>query len=370
MNEPLRKASMLIVDDAIEDLGMLAGMLAEQGYDVRPFTSGQLALRAASEDPPSLILLDITMPGMDGYQVCERLKKMDGVRDVPVIFLMALDDMTDKVKTFDVGGVDYITKPFQLDEVLARVRTHLALQRARFELRENYERLQVVERVRHDLVRMVVHDMRSPLMALLAQLDMARLEAAGALRGQIAEYLDDAIHAAETLMRMANDLLDVSRLEEGKMPIVRSACDLAQLASHVRATMAHRDRTRVIELNANGPIYVAGDERIVYRVMENLVDNAIKHTPAGGRIRISVGTSSGRVRVAIADEGPGVPREARQEIFEKFATVSTRHNDTCHSSGLGLAFCKLAVEAHDGVIGLNDGESGGSVFWFELPNLL
>lgn len=370
MKDPARNASILIVDDTIEDLHSLGGILTEQGYDVRRFPNGRLALRAASEDPPSLILLDATMPGMDGFEVCERLKQMDGVRDVPVILLVTADDPTDKVRTFDVGAVDYIMKPFQLDEVHARVRTHVALQHARFELRDNLERLQAAEGLRHDLVRMVVHDMRSPLMVLLGQLDNVRSEADGALRSQVVEYLDEAIQAAEIIEHMANNLLDVSRLEEGKMPVVRNRCDLASVAGEVRARMARWDRTRVIELDAPPPIEMACDERIVYRVIENLVNNAIKYTPAGSPIRISVANSGGRVRVAVADKGPGVPRDAKPRIFDKFATGPTRHNRPYHSSGLGLAFCKLAVEAHGGVIGVDDRESGGSVFWFELPNPL
>src|SRR3954470_1077963 len=151
--------SILVVDDTVENLRLLASLLGEQGFEVRPVTSGKQALQAAAHDPPDLILLDITMPEMDGYETCERLKQLDAVRDVPVIFLTALGEIGDKVRAFEVGGADYVTKPFRIEEILARIRVHLALRRAQLELARNYERLGALERLRDDLVHMVVHDM-------------------------------------------------------------------------------------------------------------------------------------------------------------------------------------------------------------------
>ena len=361
MNESFRRAPVLIVDDSIDDLRQLAEILAEHGYDVRSFTDGRLALRAAGEDPPWLILLDAGMPEVDGYPLSERLRK---VAEIPMIFLLEGNDTSSRIMTYAGGAVDYLAKPYLAQEVHARVYTHVALRRTQIELRQNLARLDDVEQLRHDLVNMVVHDMRSPLTLLLAQLDSARSEAKG---DRAIEHLEGAFQAAEILRRTATDLLDVSRLEEGKMPIVLSSCDLTRVANHVRATMAHWEPSRTFELDVQGSVEVACDERIIYRVLENLVSNAIKHTPEDGVIRVTIGAAAGRVRVAVADEGPGIPPDDRERIFEKFATVSARADRGYHSSGLGLAFCKLAVEAHDGSIGVDDGEHGGSVFWFELP---
>ena len=165
---------MLVVDDTIENLRLLSDLLGEHGYEVRAVTNGRQALQAAEHDPPDLILLDITMPEMDGYEVCRRLRAGRASRDVPVIFLTALTDTADKVLAFDAGGVDYVTKPFQFEEVLARVKTHVALRRAQSALAESYARLRDLEQLRDDLVHMVVHDMRSPLTALLIRLRILR----------------------------------------------------------------------------------------------------------------------------------------------------------------------------------------------------
>ncbi len=359
--------SILVVDDTVENLRLLGDMLVQRGYEVRPVTSGRQAIQAAEHAPPDLILLDVNMPGMNGYEACERLKAIEKLRDIPVIFLTALSDTADKLKAFSAGGEDYITKPYQVDEVLARIRVHLALRKARLELSAQYERLQALERARDDLVHMVVHDMRSPLSVLLAHLEFLREDLGKALQGDSADSLHAATTAAKALVRMSNDLLDVSRLEEGKLPLTRTPSDLAQIASAIRDALGTLDRERAISVTFPGPVEAVCDGGVVHRVFENLVNNAVKHTPAGGAIAISVAMIGERARVEVRDEGPGVPVEARTMIFEKFGTVAARKEGAFHSAGLGLAFCKLAVEAHGGAIGVQDAEPRGSVFWFELP---
>src|SRR5262245_29085014 len=364
--ETVPPASVLVVDDTIENLRLLSGMLEEHGYEVRPVTNGRQALQAAAHDPPDLVLLDITMPEMDGYEVCRRLRANEHLKDVPVIFLTALTDTADKLRAFDMGGVDYVTKPFQFEEVLARVKTHVALRRAQVALADSYERLRGLERLRDDLVHMIVHDMRSPLQALLIRLEV--LQGAAAVLGAASrEDLRMAIGSAKELGRMVDNLLDVSRLEEGKMPVERGVWDLVRIADEVRAALRPSAGERQVDVESPGAVEVSCDGALVHRIMENLVGNVIQHTPAGTRMRISIASGDGRVRVAVHDEGGGVPPEARERIFEKFATVEGRRERAYRSVGLGLAFCKLAVEAHGGAIGVDPNVPIGSTFWFELP---
>jgi signal transduction histidine kinase len=359
--------SILVVDDTIENLRLLSSMLDEQGYETRPVTNGKQALQAVEHDAPDLILLDINMPEMDGYEVCRRVKGQDQLRDIPVIFLTALTDTADKVRAFDVGGVDYITKPFQVEEVLARVRTHVELRRARLELLQSYEHLRELEELRDNLVHMIVHDMRTPLQILLASLETMKEDAAGELDPEIEENLRSAIGATQGLRRMANHVLDASRLEEGKMPLELELCDLTSMVREVAASFSTLERGRTITVEAADTVKIECDGAIVKRVLENLLSNGIKHTPSQGRLRIVLNGERVRVRVTVEDEGPGIPAEARARIFEKFGTLEARKSTTYHSAGLGLAFCKLAVEAHGGSIGVDTGAEGGSSFWFELP---
>jgi signal transduction histidine kinase len=355
--------SVLVVDDTIENLRLLSDLLGEHGYEVRAVTTGRQALQAAEQAPPDLILLDISMPEMDGYEVCRRLKAAERSRDVPVIFLTASADTADMVLAFDAGGVDYVTKPFQFEEVLARVKAHVALKRAQSELAASYARLRDLEQLRDDLVSMVVHDMRSPLQSMLISLRMLEDSTSARLDGDDRACLESALEGTRSLSRKANDLFDVSRLEACRMPVDRAIWDLTGMAHDVRSELGSLDAARPIEIDSEGAVEVSCDGGLVRRVIENLVGNGIRHTPAGSGLRIAITRGDGRVRVAVQDEGPGVPAEARERIFQKFGTLHA----TYHSTGLGLTFCKLAVEAHGGTIGVDPGVEVGSTFWFELP---
>jgi signal transduction histidine kinase len=325
-------------------------------------TSGRQALQAVQHDPPDLILLDITMPEMDGFEVCQRLQEMERSKDVPVIFLTALTDTADKVRAFDSGGVDYVTKPFQFAEVLARVRTHIALGRAQMALTDNYERLLDLEQLRDDLVHMIVHDMRSPLLALQLNLDFLKGSAA-ALSAVSRQELQAAVESAQTLSRMADELLDVSRLEEGRMPIERAAWDLTQMAREVRSALQTLDRERPIDVESAGPVYVTCDGALVRRVLENLVSNGIRHTPPGGRMRISIASRDSRVRIAVHDEGPSVPSEAGKNLREVRDRRGT-YNEL-HSAGLGL----VLQARHRSAQRRNHGVSASRHFSFGCPRL-
>ena len=365
-NNLSKSGSILVVDDTLENLRLLSSLLTEHGYEVRPVTSARHALQALDRAPPDLILLDVNMPEMNGYEACTRIREM-GHGDIPVIFLTALSDVADKVRAFDAGGVDYITKPFQVEEVLARVKVHLALRHARIEQRASYERLCQLENLRDDLVSMIVHDMRSPLSALIGNLELIEREADAALSEQSHRDLRMAIAAASSLNQMASDLLDVSRLETGQLPLDPKPADLSAIVHEAMTRVAGMDRTRPIELAGEASAPCVCDAGLVQRVVENLLSNAIKHTPQTGNIRIVVRSDGARACVEVHDEGPGIPDEARTRVFEKFGVVAERKHGNYHSTGLGLAFCKLAVEAHGGVLFVRAGEPRGSVFVFDLP---
>jgi two-component system, sensor histidine kinase and response regulator len=365
--DPPVRDSIMIVDDTIENLRLLADLLGEKGYEIRPATGGRLALQAAMRSPPDLILLDVNMPEMDGYEVCRQIKQQEALKDVPVIFLTALTDTSDKLRAFALGGVDYIAKPFQIDEVLARVQVHLALRSARRELARNYEQLRELERMRDNLVHMIVHDMRSPLTTILGRLDLVLRRSSDGLPARVIDDLRSARRTVGYLAEMTNDLLDVSRMEEGKLPIEHDPCDLVALARDVAADFAGVDRVESLTVAPNDPVVVLCDPGIVRRILQNLVSNAVKHTPGTATIHISVEYTPTSVRVSVIDNGPGVPPEARETIFDKFGTATARQDAIYHSVGLGLAFCKLAVHAHGGRIGVESGAGGGSIFWFELP---
>lgn len=359
--------SILVVDDTPANLNVLSGLLRARGYRVRPVPSGALALQAAEAEPPDLTLLDISMPDMDGFEVCRRFKANPALAEIPVIFITARTATDDKVKAFSVGGVDYVTKPFQVEEVLARVATHLELRRQKRELERSYARLAEIERVRDGLVHMVVHDMRSPLTALISNLGFVKEDLAGKIDVQTEEDIQAALDAARHLNDMANDLLDVSRLEAGRMPLGIVECDLAAVIALAVANVKAMAPGTEVRIDVPKPLLVCCDDRIVRRVVENLVSNGLKHSPPGAPLLVSAHADGGAVRIEIRDQGPGVPRAFRTKIFEKFGLLEARHEQQYHSAGMGLAFCKLAVEAHGGRIGVDSEEGEGSTFWVSLP---
>jgi signal transduction histidine kinase len=358
--------NILLVDDTPANLQLLRGMLRQQGYKLRPAPSGKLALRAARTLPPDLILLDIRMPEMDGYEVCERLKADPALKEIPVIFLSALSETTDKVKAFAAGGVDYITKPFQLDEVLARVETHLELRRQRRQLEESYESLRRLESLRDSLIHMVVHDLRSPLMvvgdflALLEKCESQNLSSNGS------RFILQARRAVDELVDMVNSMLDVSRMEAGELKLNRSRCQLDLLVREVAGGFDPCGDAAEIVLEApEQPVKVLADPALLSRVIRNLLGNALRFVSGRGSVRAAVSISGREARVAITDNGPGIPTEYHERIFEKFGQVEDHRAGT--GTGLGLTFCKFAIELHGGCIGVESEVGKGSTFWFTLP---
>jgi len=359
------RGSILVVDDTPANLRLLTGMLKEQGYQTRPALNGRLALQAARKDPPDLILLDINMPQMNGYEVCRELKADEQLAPIPVIFISALDETADKLEAFSVGGVDYITKPFQFTEVQARVDAHLRLRRFQLEVEENYRQLKELEELRDGLTHMIVHDLRSPLAGILMGLQLSQRADSDEERS---EDVDRAIQAAKRMMDMVTALLDVNRMETGEMPLERAEHDIREIVQEALDSLSGLTKERDVETELpDHPVTAAVDREIVRRILANLVSNAIRFTPEQGSIRVRVAKDNGSVRVEIQDSGRGIPEEFREKIFEKFGQVEARQESQIHSTGLGLTFCKLAAEAHGGEIGVDSEVGNGSTFWFTLP---
>jgi len=364
-------ATVMVVDDNVTNLQLLEMLLRMRGYEVRSFTRGQAALEAAASAPPDVILLDIAMPEMDGYEVCRRLKADPRLAAIPIIFISALSATRDKIKGFACGGVDYVTKPFQIEEVHARVETHhklrqlqIQLERQNGELQNNYDQLRKLEELRDNLTHMVVHDMRSPLAIVQMSLEMLKTTLTG-LSEPESKLLDGALRGSQVMNRMTTQLLDVSRLEAGQMPLNKTACDLAPIAQAALEAIAPLLGDRHALLNAREPLTALCDAVLLRRVLDNLLSNALKFTPPGKEITLSIAREGNAAQLAVMDTGPGIPEKYHQKIFEKFSQIEDEQQSK--GTGLGLTFCKLAVEAHGGKIGIDSEVGRGSTFWFTLP---
>lgn len=367
MTEHISPATIMVVDDTPENLDLLREMLQNKGYRVQAFPRGSMAIKAAQIRPPDLILLDVMMPEMNGFEVSERLKADDTLRDIPVLFISALTDTADKVNAFAAGGVDYVTKPFQIEEVYARVKAHLELRRQRRELREAYNKLSELETLRNNLTHMVVHDMRSPLMVVDGSYEVIMMEK-DRLSPRQQMFVTMGRNSCCELIEMVSSLLDVSRMEAGQMPLNRMSIDVLEIAGSAVGSVAVLAEAKALTVCVTGhPAVSAVDRDVLHRVFVNLLGNAIKFSPNGRIIKVDVESAGDRVRASVTDQGNGIPQEYHQRIFDKFGQVESRKEGLKHSSGLGLTFCKLAVEAHGGRIGVESEVGRGSTFWLTLP---
>jgi signal transduction histidine kinase len=361
---------VLIVDDITKNLQVVGTILRQAGYSVIPATSGAEALEAAREKLPDLILLDLMMPEMDGLEVCRRLKADPAAREVPVIFLTASNEMEHLVSGFEVGAVDYVTKPFNPPELLARVRTHLELKHARDTILRYGQELRRLNEEKNEFMGIAAHDLRNPLSAIKGFSEMI-IEDAQALKHH--ELEDNGRKVLDTAARMAEmvrNLLDANRIERGEMELNLALADLGPvLASVVEGQQPRAAAKRqTIHLEApTEPVTAMVDINVMVQVLENLVSNAVKYSPPGKDIRARLTKEPGAVRVEVQDEGPGLSAEDQQKLFGKFARLSAKPTGGEHSTGLGLSIVKKMVEAMNGKVWCESQLGRGATFVVQVP---
>lgn len=365
---------IMVVDDTPANLVVLMELLKNAGYKVRPITKGKLALQAAKNSVPDLILLDINMPEMNGYEICYQFKSDPQLAEIPVIFISALDETQDKVMAFERGGVDYITKPFQFQEVLARVQTHLKLNGLQQEmnhkneqLSEQVKELQRLESLRDSLVHMIVHDLRSPLAGIVGYLSLIELFEAQCPE-QVQGFIQKSTQNTTMLMDMINNLLDLHRFESGEVPLHLESVEMQTLIDEgIDALGAGVESVRLEKDYPETLVSLEADPQLIRRVVTNLVGNAIKFNPPNAPIRVALCCDDKQVHFSVTDHGAGIPEAYQKTIFDKFVQVEAHANKKHFSSGLGLSFCQLAVQAHQGEISVQSTPGEGSCFTVSLP---
>ncbi len=353
--------NILIIDDTPANLDVLTKFLAEHGHKVRPAISGEIGLKAAAKALPDVILLDIQMPEMNGFEVCERLKADETTREIPVIFISALDALDDKVRAFQVGGVDYITKPFQVMEVLARVESQLRIQWQR-------RRIEALSAFKDDLIGIVAHDLKNPLSVVLGYAEILQFDAAN---GQplSPEVVLQIQKAGMTMLSLIQDLLDNARHEQ-RIPLRFAHASLQEVVSdQVRAfTLPARSKQITIEKDFQPEhLVVSIDTRRFAQVVSNLISNAIKYSSSGSGVTVRVSQHHDEAIVEVADNGYGIPAHDLPHIFEKFYRVNTAKHMAAEGTGLGLPIARLIVEQHGGTLTAQSEEGVGSTFTITLP---
>ena len=367
---------LLIVDDSEDNRDVLARRLQKQGHWAITAPGGKEALEALAEQPFDLVLLDIMMPDMDGYEVLSRIKNDPHTHRIPVIMISALDEMDSVVRCIEMGAADYLPKPFNPTLLRARIGASLREKRAHDreirssdQLAESYRKLKEMERLRDDLTHMIVHDLRTPLTSLLSGLQTIPL--IGSLSDLQAEMLAIAEEGGQTLLGMINNLLDVEKMEQESVPLDRNPLTAAGLIERAVTQVGMLAQVSGLTLIQQAPLDLpsfSGDEDILRRTLVNLLGNAIKFTPSGGTITASAEMVEQGMLFAVRDTGEGIPPEAFERIFEKFGQVESRIAGRKMSTGLGLTFCKLAVNVHGGRLWLESQPGKGSIFYFTIPH--
>ena len=362
------KRRILVVDDEDRNLRLMEALLVPPGYEVGFARDGEEALRKVQETSPDVILLDVMMPKLNGFEVCRRLKSDPKTAPIPVLMVTALSEREERLRGIDAGADDFLTKPVDTHEVILRVRNAVRAKHQYDQLQQSYEELRELEELRDNLVHMIIHDMRSPLTGLLGGLELLQMEVEDQLDEGQSEDLRSALDSSRRLNGMVTSLLDISRLESGKMPLRKTVCDVSALIAEALDMLGALTRDCKVSLDLPAdPLGACCDADVVRRIIVNLVGNSIKFTP-GGEVRIHASTCPEGTKVSVIDTGSGIPAEYQEKIFEKFGQVEAGTGVKRYSTGLGLTFCKLAVEAHGGRICVESELGKGSTFWFTLPD--
>lgn len=356
---------VLIVDDTPANLSLLVSTLSEF-YDIRTCIDGHSAIQLVQKIIPDLILLDIKMPGISGFEVYEQLLQKPQTAQIPVIFISALNDLQSETMGLKMGAVDYIAKPFNSILVQHRVENQLRIKRFTQKIAEDYQKLQTLEKQRDDLTRMIIHDLRSPLSGISTAFNLFKNNLS--LSDREKEILRAASDTTNDMQNMISSLLDISRMEEGKFPVFMKAYNLDTEIQNLITQMSIRLNNYQFEYKVIGrQILLTFDSSLIVRILQNLLDNAIKFTPKQKPISLYVYFHSNRAEIHVKDSGFGIPLADQAKIFEKFGQLENGQVNARNSSGLGLTFCKLAMEAMGGTIQLESSEGIGSNFILTIP---
>jgi two-component system sensor histidine kinase/response regulator len=380
---------VLVIDDNLQNREVAEGHLVSSGYEAVLADSGEAGLARFQERRPDLILLDVVMPRMDGFEACRRLRMLPGGSDTPVLFLTALGDLGTHKAALDAGADDFLTKPINRTELLIRIRSLLRIRRLSDELRANYDVIRTqrdalldAHRQKIELATLLVHDLKNPLSSILSNVEY--LSAHAQMRDGDRDSLHDVLRASRSMFRMVMNLLDISRSEDGALVPRCAEFDVGALLQEISSetVLRLREKQQTLEVHvAAGTGAILADRDLVRRVIENLVDNSHKYSPRGGTISIEVNIppplavspdaeGAPAIELRIRDDGAGIPPAYRTRIFEKYVRVEDRSPDEPRNSqGLGLVFCRTAVEVHGGRIWVEENAPKGSCFCVRLPRV-
>lgn len=360
---------ILIVDDTPANIDILDQFLEKEGYRISVAQSGEAALDLVSRTLPDLILLDVMMPGIDGFETCRQLKAKKETQDIPIIFITAKNETEDIVKGFSLGGVDYIAKPFRQEEVCARIRLHLQLQRLMKDLEEKNIKLMELNDLKNKFLGMASHDLRNPISSIQGFSKILLEHGESLPEASRREFLQSIHKVSQDMLTLLSDLLNISVIESGKLDLNLRPGSLKQLVEErVRMYRVLADRKNIsTHLDIGEVPEFSFDANRLGQVIDNLLSNAIKYSPSGKEIYIWLEQKGGQAKFSVRDQGPGISPEDQDKLFKHFQKLNAKPTGNEPSHGLGLAIAKKMVEAHKGKIRVDSHPGSGATFSFAIP---
>lgn len=368
--------SILIVDDNPNNLQVVGTILSQHNYKIAIANNGEKAIQIANKRNIDLILLDIMMPGMSGFDVIKVLKEQEATKDIPVIFLSAKNEVEDIVLGFSLGGVDYITKPFKKEEVLVRIQQQIYLKKARETILRQNEDLVKLNQVKNEFLNIAAHDLKNPVSGIRGLADVMLEQIDELDRDTILEFARIIKNTSNNMFQIIIDLLDINMIEEGKFAVNLTKfnfSDLLQTKVDFNQTYASKKNIQIHYRHPLDDIFVTCDRMILGQIFDNLISNAIKFSPFDKHIWVKTVKYLDEekqieyVRFSVKDEGPGIPANELPLLFSKFGKLTPRPTNDEASTGLGLSIVKKLIEILGGKVWCESEENVGTNFFVELP---
>ena len=359
---------VLVVDDDEIIRKLLRRVLERSGFAVDESDSGEGAMESIRENPPDLVLLDVVMDGIDGFITCRKMKDMEEMADVPIIFVTGRSDTSSIVEGLDAGGSDYITKPINRHEALARIRNHLKMRVLMRFQREFIDGLKKANLAKNRIIGVASHDLRNPISSIRGLSEF--LLDSGDLSDEQEEIATTIRSTSDSMLSLVDELLDISVIESGEERSEAEPCRVFEILSsslNIYQFTANKKSIK-LELDDRGaPDMLMLDKLQFRRLIDNLLSNAVKYSPTESFIRMVVENDGNILRIAVEDEGPGIPEDEMHKLFTDFGKTSVQPTGNESSTGLGLSICRKIAEAHQGAIRAeNRSDRSGARFVIEL----
>ena len=364
---------LLVVDDVQTNVLLLKALLGKEGYGILVANNGQEALEVIRNENPDLILLDVMMPGMDGFEVAERLKSEEFRCEIPIIFLTALDDTQSIVNGFKLGAGDFISKPFRKEELMVRIKHQLSLVAARRIIEEKNEELRKTIAGRDKMYSVIAHDLRSPMasMKMLLNTIMMSVEK-DKIDPDIFDMLEMSNKTSEEVFSLLDNLLKWTKSQLGKLTVIPQKLDISGLADGVVEVMNSVAEVKHIKLirTDHESFFVYVDIEMIKSILRNLISNAVKFSNPDSDIKVGIKAEDGKVIVSVTDSGKGIKKEDQHKLLKDSTHFTTYGTNSEEGSGLGLLLCRDFARKNGGELWFESEENLGSVFSFSLPQLI